>query len=189
MVDMETGKIIKRIGLFLVICIIITACTDIQQYSAVPEIHFKSLTFYRVYNSDIASNLDSASIEFSFIDGDADLGVYDQINNDSSEPDSVRYGIFISFFVKQNGQFIEHFFVEHPTDSTTDTLTLNQLLPYDSKMDRVGQDKTVKGTIKVGIPMPAKLPYDTMRFEFYIRDRALHKSNVEVTDEFTNANL
>ncbi len=115
-----------------------------------------------------------------------------------------RYGIFISLYEKVNGKYNELFFTETSTvkvkDSITvddsviyaevdsliiDTVTFNQLLPYDSKMDRVGQNKTIKGNIRVDISFPPTLPYDTMRFEFYIRDRALHKSNIEVTSDFT----
>jgi len=186
--------------------LMVWACVETEQVSPIPEIHYKSMVFGSYGNSGLGNSVKYGIIEFSFIDGDADLGVYDAIHNDSTLPDSMRNGIFVSFFEKVDGQYYERFFTETKTiqirDSVTiggsvivtirdsvitDTLSFNYLLPYDSKMDRVGQNKIIKGIIRDTIHFPPmNLPFDTMRFEFYIRDRALHKSNVEVTDDFTN---
>jgi hypothetical protein len=165
-------------------------CPEIEQVSPIPEVNFQSLKFEEVYDTILDQVLTMGILEFDFIDGDADLGVYDEINNNISLPDSVRYGIFINFYEKIEGNYIERFFVEE-IDSFPylDTLTFNQLFPYDEKLDRVGQNKIIKGIVRSGIVFPTSLPFDTMRLEFYIRDRAIHKSNIEYTSDFTNTDI
>ncbi|MBN1118304.1 MAG: hypothetical protein JXA77_13930 [Bacteroidales bacterium] len=192
--------------------ILFASCVEIEEVSPVPEITYKSFAYDYIYNLELDESLFTRVLEFDFIDGDADLGVYDEMNELTYLPDSFRHGIFISFFEKLDGVYFERFFTEESTmtlariDSVLmdtvwvydtikydtlliDTISLNQLLPYDEKLDRVGQNKTVKGTIRIGMFFPAELPYDTMRLEFYIRDRALNKSNIEVTEDFINADL
>ena len=179
----------RGIIIFLaIVSLVFWRCQKIEKVSDIPEIEFKSLTFEKQLDTLGYNTL--ATIEFSFIDGNADLGVYDEINADSSLPDSMRYGIFINFYEKLNGSYIQRYFVQE-IDSFPylDTLTLNMLLPYDEKLDRTGQNKTVSGIIRAGITLTTSLPYDTMRFEFYIRDRALNKSNVQYTTDFTNSDL
>jgi hypothetical protein len=52
-------------------------------------------------------------------------------------------------------------------------------------MDRVGQDKTLKGEISVKIQYQVVPPYDTIKYDFYVRDRAYNKSNVASTTDIT----
>jgi hypothetical protein len=182
--SMMARKTIVKIVLSLILVYLLVSCENIPQYPSVPEIHYKSLAFTRVYDTALASYQDYGILTFSFRDGDADLGVYQEVDTNQNYPDSVRHGIFISFFSKENGKYIEQIIVRN-----NDTLSFDSWLPYNSKMDRVGQDKTIKGTIKVSMSFVDTLPYDTMRFQFFIRDRAMHKSNIEVTDDFTNADL
>jgi hypothetical protein len=215
----------------------LSSCIKVEPVSPVPEIKFKSFEYDYIYNEELDQSLYTRVLEFDFIDGDADLGVYDADQADSSLPIEYRYGIFIHFFEKVGADYIERFFttdslgyvsrdslsiqtilvdsswadsilvdtvwkdttytkVVEKVDTTiveyfedtlyVDTDYFHQQFPYSDKLERVGQNKTVKGTVRVGILFPAKLPYDTMRLEFYIRDRAMNKSNVEVTNDFTN---
>lgn len=208
----------KKLFGFIILISILLSCVEVETVSPIPEIKYISFDYDYIYSEALDQTVLARVLEFSYIDGDADLGVYDEVNSDTTGyyPFEAKYGIFINFFEKVDTNYVERYFVEEnqipvdtiftidtifvdstkfSIDSTIkeiiydteyDTLYLNQLFPYDQKLDRVGQNKTVKGIVRVGILFPTELPYDTMRLEFYIRDRALHKSNVEVTDDFTN---
>ena len=66
-----------------------------------------------------------------------------------------------------------------------DTIPMHQWIRYDQKLDRVGQNKTVKGIIRSDIQIASHQDLkDTFRLEFYIRDRALNKSNIEYTIDY-----
>lgn len=176
----------------LFILAIFYSCVEVEQVSPIPEVKFVS--FKLDSNTVDSNNVFLRILEFDFIDGDADLGVYQDVHaNDSDYTVEERFGIFIHFFEKVNTGYIERFFTEEKVQKIDgkdtliiDTIYLHQLWPYDEKLDRVGQNKTVKGTIRVELFFPPKLPYDTMRLEFYVRDRGLNKSNIEVTNDFVN---
>jgi len=53
-------------------------------------------------------------------------------------------------------------------------------IPY---MERLGQNKILKGTISVTFLYLFYSPTDTIRYDFYIKDRALNESNVASTSE------
>jgi hypothetical protein len=53
----------------------------------------------------------------------------------------------------------------------------------DTPLDRVGQNKTVKGFIRIEMYFFVIPEYDTIRYDFYIVDRALNKSNIESTSD------
>jgi hypothetical protein len=53
-------------------------------------------------------------------------------------------------------------------------------IPY---MERTGQDKILKGTISVTFLYLFYSPSDTIRYDFYIKDRAGNVSNVASTSE------
>ena len=59
------------------------SCDKAQSYSAIPEIHFKSLLFDSIYVPEMGME-EKAFLTFSFIDGDGDIGTrtpYDSISN------------------------------------------------------------------------------------------------------------
>jgi hypothetical protein len=53
-------------------------------------------------------------------------------------------------------------------------------IPY---MERLGQNKILKGTISVTFLYLFYSTADTIRYDFYIKDRALNESNVVSTNE------
>jgi hypothetical protein len=182
----------------LFVLAIFYSCVEVEPVSPIPEIKFVSFNIDS--NTVDDNNVFPRILEFDFIDGDADLGVYDEIHaNDSDYTVEERFGIFIHFFEKVDTNYIERFFTEERVEEINDkenggtkdtlfidTIYLHQQLPYDEKLDRVGQNKMVKGTIRVELFFPPTLPYDTMKLEFYIRDRGLNKSNIEETNDFVN---
>jgi len=50
-------------------------------------------------------------------------------------------------------------------------------------MERLGQNKILKGTISVTFIYQTYLPTDTIKYDFYVKDRAENESNVASTSE------
>lgn len=150
----------------LVFAIVHTACEPIENISEVPEINFKSYTRYLLDTLDIT--LEAGELVFSFQDGDSDLGL-----------DTIRHpedtaNLYLIPFQKLNG-------VYEPIDQETYGRTYAILA--NERLYRTGQNKTIRGEIKVQIYYLLIPPYDTIRYDFYIVDRAGHESNVESTPD------
>ena len=150
-------------------------CIETEPVSPIPEITFTSIELVTIVDSSLGNpNLKGAVLEFDFIDGDADFGVYEGIAADTSLPDSIRYNLFLSPYYKMNGAY---YFIESDTNNPPPYYSIF----YNQKLDRVGQNRTVKGTITVTI---IDIPlYDTIKYDFFIRDRAGHNSNTESTTD------
>lgn len=178
-----SAKIKILVKLVVFILILLTSCVEFEPVSPIPQIeHVKTEI---LSDSSLGNLIKVIKFEFSFIDGDADVGVYFEVHNNPNFPDSVRYGLFIDIFDKIDGDYQKRYLTQfNDTTETFDTITLHKPLYYDSKLDRVGQNKTVKGIIRADIPIakPSELQ-DTFRLEFFIRDRALNKSNLETTPD------
>lgn len=162
----------KRVLIVLITSGVIAAgaCTKIEPADPVPEIGFKELIVTDGFDT-IGSQVNPIKIcklTFSFIDGDGDIGLV-RSQFDTIEPKNV----FIVPFNKSEGIYYR--------EDDLDTLTF--WIEHDSKMERVGQYKTLNGEIIVKFNYLTQLiaDYDTLRFDFYITDRAGNQSNVETT--------
>ena len=71
-----------------------------------------------------------------------------------------------------DGQYIE------VDTSETETPPYYRVPP----LDREGQNKTLSGEIKVDIQYLV-IQYDTLKYTFFLMDRAFHRSNVDTTTE------
>ncbi len=151
---------------------IIAACEKIEPADPVPEIGFKDFTVADSYDTigDEPVEVKACELIFTFIDGDGDIGLIDD-PYDSIDPKNV----FIIPFAKDEGGYYR--------DDDLDTLAF--WIKHNEKMERVGQNKTLKGEIKVKFSYFANLisDYDTLKFDFYMVDRAKNKSNVESTTD------
>lgn len=158
----------KKYVYILFICLTgILACKEIKKYSEIPEIHFKSFTY------------PDTSITFSFLDGDGDFGLRP---SDTLAPynDSInKFNLFITVYKKSQGKYsIFNFPINDPK------LPPNQIVfRIENIPEPLGQNKTLKGDIKIGMVgwLEPQVTPDTFMFKFYIKDRALHKSNVDST--------
>lgn len=160
--------IVTIIGCFIAV----TACEKIEPADPVPEIGFKELRITDGFDT-IGSQVNAVKncvLLFSFVDGDGDIGLIRSVY-DTVEPKN----LYIIPFNKREGAYFR--------EDDLDTLTF--WIKHDSKMERVGQNKTLKGDIKVKFDYYLNLieDYDTLKFDFYLIDRAGHKSNVESTDD------
>lgn len=167
-------KVLKNIKapifILLTVSIITFSCLETEPVSPIPAIKFVS--FKLAYGSGIDQNdtVIVGKLEFEFIDGDADLGVYEE---DSS------FNLFLTPFEKIDSLY-------YKIDSGANYQQVNKFrIPHDPKMDRVGQNKTINGVIRFDITYIVTPEIDTLKYEFYISDRALNKSNVESTSDFS----
>lgn len=147
--------------------LLLSACGEPPSYDKEPHIEFLSLSRNEI------DQLDSVSIEFSFTDGDGDLGFETPDTESCNLCDSSCY--------------------EHPTfslfltDDRTNCLTLFNIpyIPPKGSSDGIsGKVSFVKSSIccispnfEVCIPMPS-YPYDTIKYSVRIKDRAGNLSNI-----------
>jgi hypothetical protein len=163
------------------IAIAVFSCVEFEEVSPIPEINYLSFDVVDGYDTLLDQPTKIAQLEFDFIDGDADIGVERYIADDESLPDSVRYTVFIDLYDKVDGEYNKRILL----NSTLDTATLHVIVYRDQKLERVGQNKTVKGKMTINTQLTAaSFLRDTFRLEFFIRDRALNKSNIETTDDY-----
>ena len=145
------------------------SCKKIQQLPATPHIDFTSFTIFDT--TDILGNISKGGrLKFHFVDGDGDLGLNPPTT--TSRTDSTD--LFLTLFRKKGGSM----------DSVPG---LDPLLPSPALripfMERLGQNKILKGTISVTFIYQSYLPTDTIKYNFFIKDRALNESNVASTSE------
>jgi len=160
----------KPFAKILIITIIILlsglSCRKIESLPETPSISFKS--FILIDTIDALGNEGKiGELTFDFEDGDGDIGIKP---TDSLSIDSTN--LFFTMYSKTDGEFTE----VSGEDLKT---TLNYRIPY---IEKEGQNKSLKGEIQVDF-IYLLFEYDTIKYSFFIVDRALHKSNVETTPE------
>jgi hypothetical protein len=160
---------IRHLIAILIIILASYSCKKIQELPATPHIDFKSFTIFDT--TDILGNISKGGrLKFHFEDGDGDLG----LNPPSSGSSTDTTDLFLTLFRKKAGVM--------DSVSGLDPLLPSHALriPY---MERLGQNKILKGTISVTFIYQFYLPTDTIKYDFYVKDRALNESNVASTSE------
>ena len=143
---------------------------DTTDYPIIPEITFEEYTLNRELRSGIP--VDVFELTIGYLDGDGDIGMK---NNEKTLPgsDDIKHVLFIDYLEEdKNGNF-----KKVVCKLGEDTTTKKYRVPY---ITPVGNNKSIKGIITTKV-LPCPLPRDTVRalkFDIYIIDRQLHKSNV-----------
>jgi hypothetical protein len=147
----------------LTMALIFAGCKKTNDYPIEPVITFKSLTVVKNaqgYDHHVV-------LVFSFTDGDGDLGLN---AGDTVAPYRGEYSnvVHVLFYGDTTGSFTHW--------STFDDLGRIPVITPE------GNQKGIRGDIqKDPIYLPANMSNLPVRFEVYIYDRALHKSNVITT--------
>ncbi|MEP7171644.1 MAG: hypothetical protein ABI855_19890 [Bacteroidota bacterium] len=152
----------------LLLLVSFASCKKPNTYPSEPKITFKEL----VKNTDAQGLDESADLTISFVDGDGDIGLAESDTMSPYNPESVYYyDFYISFFIKHNG-----IFEEYPL-----AIPSSQRIPL---INHEGKDRSLSGDIIMHLDFLG-FPFnnDTLRFDAYIYDRALHKSNTITTSE------
>lgn len=155
--------------LSILLLIPVVSCRKIEQLPPEPKIEFMNFAVFDT--TDMLGNLcKGGRLSFHFEDGDGNLGLK---TPDGTETDTTN--LFFTLFRKSGGVMVEvpENDILNPSDYR---------IPY---MERTGQNKILKGTIAVTF---LYLFYsvedtDTIRYDFYLKDRDDNVSNTESTAE------
>jgi hypothetical protein len=141
------------------------SCTKVQVLPVVPHITF---TDFRIYDTiDMLGNsVKGGTLNFRFEDGDGDIGLQPPT---TSQTDSIN--LFMTLYRQRNGT-VSPAPVNDPFKPT------GFRIPY---MERPGQNKILKGTIEVDFTYLFYSDQDTIKYNFFIKDRAGHVSNTDST--------
>ena len=154
----------------------IFSCKKSQTFEDTPYIEYRK--FEQLKN---AEGKDSIGIlHFYFRDGDGDLGLQarDTFPPFNKEGDHY-YNFIISYFEKQQGEWVK--IAPPPPFPGGDTVSNSSRIPY---LTPEGQIKTLEGDLFMELFTNNPFsPYDTIKYEFSIEDRALNRSNQESTPE------
>jgi hypothetical protein len=162
---------IKYLFLITASLFILYSCHKSGQMSVVPHIEYTSFTVFDT--SDILGNTSKGGrLKFHFEDGDGDMGL-----DAPSESQTDSTDLFFTLYRKIGGVM-----VKAPDNDPLKPSAYR--IPY---LEKVGQNKMMTGTISVTFLYLFYSPTDTIRYDFYIEDRALNVSNVASTGEIVLA--
>ena len=133
--------------------LLVFGCTKEETYPVTPEITFKSLEIFQ----SVSQN-DSVVLTFSFTDGDGDIG--------TPKEDTINTDVFVSMYELKEGVFVKY---DDPFGA------LNYRVPF---LEPRGNNKSLKGDIRINIDYNIFEINDTIRYELFMKDRAGHVSNV-----------
>jgi hypothetical protein len=155
--------------------LLVSSCGKIEKLPPEPSIRFTSFELFDT--TDILGNeYKGGRLKFYFEDGDGDLG----LNSPESGSSADSTNLFFTLYRRTGGALI-------PAPDDDPLKPSSYRIPY---MDRSGQNKILRGTISVTFLYMLATPNDTIKYEFYIKDRAEHISNTASTCEIalkTNA--
>jgi len=152
------------LGAFLAV---FSGCMKKQSFPDTPEISLLSLDL----TYDTAHVVRTGILSISYQDGNGDIG----LNPSDTFPPYQRngpyyYNYVMTYFEKQNGVFNQ----------------VDLLIPFSLRIPVLTPnypDKAIKGFIVDTLGLYPPPVHDTIKFELFIYDRALHKSNVVTTPE------
>jgi hypothetical protein len=155
-------------GLFVISILSgLSGCVKQENYPDVPQIEFQG--FNSVF--DTGKYMVSGILTISFTDGDGDIGLSPRDTfppYNSSGP--YYYNYVITYFEKQQGVFKQ----------------IDLTPPFSARIPVLNWEfpgKPIKGIIADTIDLNPHPLFDTIKFEAFIYDRSLNKSNVISTPE------
>ena len=165
--------IMKKIKLSIILfaaIAFITACLKVERVSEIPSIEFISFEVFDTIDI-LQNNLKGGRLKFKFEDGDGDMGLINP--EDTTKPANFK----LSLYRKIDGA------MQLVTDSKDPLLPGKDCrIPY---LEPVGQSKVLRGEIIISLLYTSytPTPTDTIKYDFYIVDRAGNLSNSEETAE------
>ncbi|MEI7663969.1 MAG: hypothetical protein WCK34_17315 [Bacteroidota bacterium] len=141
------------------------SCRKKEVLPDIPEIAFQS--FVTVFDTGKVAT--KGYLTISFKDGNGDIGLKPEETQPPFDSGSIYYyNYVIDYYEKQNGKFVK----------------LNFTVPFSARIPYLTPDdpsKAIKGIIVDTLGLNPKPAHDTIKFKFFIYDRALHKSNTDST--------
>lgn len=152
----------------ILISLFIGSCGKIDKLPPEPGIRFTSFQVFDT-NDILGNTYKGGRLKFYFEDGDGDLGLNPPENRSSADSTN----LFFTLYRRKGGKLA-------PAAANDPLKPSDYRIPY---MERLGQNKILKGTISVTFLYLFGSPNDTIKYEFYIKDRADHSSNSVSTCE------
>lgn len=146
------------------------SCTKPKKYSTTPEISFKDIP---IKDTTVFGNhLKRCVLTFYLIDGDGDIGFKEGDTLPPYEIDGEYYNnVIITMYKMTDGIY-----------QAVDTPEIGTPFNFRTKyIEPAGQNKTLKCTIYINLDFDIPSSWDSLKFDFFMYDRALHKSNVVST--------
>jgi hypothetical protein len=138
----------------------ISACNKLETYDELPIIIESSYELQKNF-----AGLDTGLVlKFTYTDGDGNVGLS---TRDTMPP--YDKNVMVDYFEKQGNDFVKILI-----PGTTDTLNFN------SRIKEFGVGNPTKAEVSVKIDIGVVIA-DTVRFDYYILDKDLNKSNVVST--------
>jgi len=150
--------------------LLVFSCMKIEKLPPEPMIRFTSFEVFDTIDINLGNKYKCGRLKFYFEDGDGDLGLK---SPEESGPGADSTNLFFAMYRRKGGIII-------PAPDNDPIKPSDYRIPY---MERLGQNKILKGTIFVTFLYPYGTPNDTIKYEFYIKDRAEHSSNTASTCE------
>lgn len=150
-----------------------TACGKIEKLPPEPSITFKSFEVFDSIDPNFGL-MREGRLNFYFEDGDGDLGLPNP--EEYSLTDSTN--LFFNLYRKTGGVFV-------PVSDSDPLKPSDYRIPY---MDRQGQNKILRGNISITFLYLFYSASDTIKYQFYVKDRADHSSNSASTCEIVISN-
>jgi hypothetical protein len=145
--------------------LLFVSCMKKEVYPDIPEIAFQSF----VTQFDTGMYAKRGYLTISFKDGNGDIGLRPEQNQPPFDTGGLYYyNYIIDYYEKQNGAFVK-IILDPP---------YNARIPYLTPDD---PNKAIKGIIVDTLMLNPRPLHDTIKFKFFIYDRALNKSNIDST--------
>ncbi len=151
--------------LFGLMLLLLVSCLKEEKYPIVPEIGYKD--FVLLLNNQTGI-VERGVMTITFKDGDGDIGLLQE----ETEP-PYDYNLFVKYFEIQNKDTVEVILTE---PETGDTINFHSRIPI---LTPKGTNKSISGEIEDTLFVyNPNSEFDTIMYEVYLVDRALHKSNI-----------
>lgn len=158
----------------------LSACQEKVEYPIEPRITYEGLAYVIDADSTLTGEV---VLSIGYTDGDGDLGLDDADTLYPFGPNDPHYYNLIIDYLKWDGtQFVETPLLSWNQQSQSyDTVSFNarfkRLVFYD-------EVKPISGTIDYKMMVYNPLaPDDIIKFKIHLLDRALHESNIIVTED------
>jgi len=159
-------KITVLVSLFSILAL--GSCGKLEMLPAEPRIEFENFSVFDT-NDILGNEVRGGQLKFYFEDGDGDLGLLSQAEAGEEDYDSIN--LFVTLYRINNGSVTP----AAPGDPYYPT---GFRIPF---MERTGRNKILRGHISVQFTYFFYSEEDSIKYDFFIKDRAGNISNTVST--------
>jgi hypothetical protein len=156
----------KNAAKIAILSLVLASCEKYKDFPPEPFVRLES-TEVVAPNVDPELPNEHILLKFYFTDGDGDIGLEpNQTNPPHCATCDHYYNLYVNVNCKVNGVF-------------------QKVYDYNARIRNLtpnAENKSLEGNMIYKIDVANRIS-DTVRIDFYLEDRALHKSNTEITDE------